>query len=217
MKMTIIIIAALIIAFFAYVVMRNSVPEKTSITTKSKTQSSSDSKSIFYHEDDYRQVEIVPAENFNELIKQAKNVQDFAKKHSVGESYTDMMVREDTGYELKRRGIRPTELEAILAQLTLKKFTDVSTGIRPGEMKSENTFGYGENNNGLFFDVKSDTVLNIWIAGSIPADNEKVVKVLNEIGQKWNLLLMDWNSLELIDLKYKEQIEKYKLTRANIN
>lgn len=188
---------------------------KASKTTDSQTTNESQStpmnvsNSIFYHEDDYRQAEIVPAENFNELIKQAENVQDFAEKHFDGAGYTDMMVREDNGIKLKERGIKSVELDLILSGLPIKKSTEVSTGIRPGEMKSKNTFGYGENHNGIFFNFESDIVTGIWISGSIPADNEKVIEVLNKIGQEWNLLLMDWNTLELVDLKNREQIKKY--------
>lgn len=165
--------------------------------------------SIFYHEDDYRQVEIVPSENFNELMKQAENIQDFAEKHFDGIGYTNIMLREDKGVILKDRGISVTELETVLLKLSLQKHTQVRTGIRPGEFLSENTFGYGKNYHGLFFEFESDTVLNIWIAGIIPVDKEKVIETLNEIGLKWNLLLMDWNSCELIDLKNKEQIARY--------
>lgn len=209
MKIGIIIAIILIALIIVIISMRASKSTDSKITNESETKPINVSNSIFYHEDDYKQVEIVPAENFNELIKQAENVQDFAEGHFDGGGYTDMMVREDSGSKLKERGIKSVELDLILSELPIKKSTEVSTGIRPGEMKSENTFGYGENYNGIFFDFESDTVTGIWIAGSIPTDNEKVIEVLNKIGQEWSLLLMDWNSLELVDLKKKEQIEKY--------
>lgn len=165
--------------------------------------------SIFYHEDDYRQVEIVPFENFNELIKQADNIQDFAEKNFDGVGYTDIMVREDNGLKLKDRGIPVTELEKVLLNLSLPKKTSVTTGIRAGEMVSKNTWGYGENCDGLFFQFESDIVSSIWIVGTIPTDKNKVIDTLHVLGRKWNLLLMDWNSCELVDLKNKEQVIKY--------
>lgn len=167
------------------------------------------SNSIFYHEDDYKQIEIVPSENFNELIKQAENVKDFEEKHFDGGGYTDMMVREENGFKLKQRGIQSDELDKILSELPIKRNNKVSTGVRPGEISSENTIGFGENYNGIFFDFESDYVTGIWIAGSPNVESVIFAQVLNNIGNKWSLLLMDWNSLELIDLKNKEQIEKY--------
>jgi hypothetical protein len=165
--------------------------------------------SIFYHEDDYRQVEIVSSENFEELIKQAENVQDFADQHFDGSGYTDVIVREDNGLKLNQRGIGTNELDSFLSELGLVKYSEVSTGIRPGEMESKNTIGYGQNYRAIFFDYETDTVQSIWITGTPDVEKTLYAEVLNKVGMKWNLLLMDWNSLELIDLRNKEQIEKY--------
>ncbi|QNR24538.1 hypothetical protein [Croceimicrobium hydrocarbonivorans] len=165
--------------------------------------------SIFYHEDDYRQVELLPSENFNDLIKQAENLQDFAEQHFDAMGYTELMVREDKGLKLSQRGIGTKELDSCLCELGLEKYTEVSTGIRPGEMESKNTMAYGQNYKAIFFDYEVDTVQDIWIAGTPDVDKTLYAEVLHKLGMKWNLLLMDWNSLELIDLRNKAQIEKY--------
>lgn len=164
---------------------------------------------IFYHEDDFGQVEIIPSENFERLIKEAKNVKDFSEKHSDGGGFTDIYVREQSGLKLEERKIKVSELNNILTKLSVEKHTMTTTGIRPDEMLHKNTFGYGENYNGLFFDFKDDIVSNIWISGRLNVNDEKLISVMNEIGTTWSLVLMDWNSLELIDLKNKKQIKKY--------
>ncbi|MDC8003878.1 hypothetical protein POV27_07430 [Aureisphaera galaxeae] len=164
---------------------------------------------IFYHEDDFGQIEIVPVENFDRLITEAQNVKDFAEKHFTGAGYSAMYEREETGLKLVDRKIEVSELTEILSKLSLEKHTKVTSGIRPNEFVSEHTVGYGENYNGLFFDRKDNIVSNIWIAGRLNADDNTTAAVLNEIGMKWDLLLMDWNSLELIDLKSKDQIKEY--------
>lgn len=204
-----IIIVILIGAIILILFQRNFKKQTFQTFSESAGEDTNESSSIFFHEDDYKQVEIVPSENFGELIKQAENVQDFAEKHFDGGAFTDIMIREENGFKLKNRGIKPRELDLILLHLPINKYTEVSTGIRPGEMNSENTYGYGENYNGIFFDFEFDSVTGIWIVGSPEVQNKEFVQVLNNIGNKWNLLLMDWNSLELIDLKDKEQIENY--------
>jgi hypothetical protein len=209
MKIVIVIAIIIIGTIILIFSQRNTEPKSSKVEVGSSENQIDLANSIFYHEDDYQQIEIVPAENFNYLIKQAENIQDFSKENFEGSGYTDMMVREENGLKLKQRGIKPKELDLFLSELPIKKYNKVSTGIRPGEMTSENTFGYGENYNGIFFDFESDSVTGIWISGLPVAANEVYTKVLNGIGNKWNLLLMDWNSLELIDLRNKEQIEKY--------
>lgn len=205
------IIIRILIVGFLFVVLYLWISKSSNIQSKMKSEKKRAdlSNSIFYHEDDYRQVEILPFENFNELIKQAENVQDFAEKNFDGVGYSDIMIREENGFKLKQRGIKWRALDQLLSELPVKKYTEVSTGIRPGEMKRKNTFGYGENYNGIFFNFEADEVKEIWIVGFPKVEKTKLAQTLSIIGSKWNLLLMDWNSLELIDLKDKDQIEKY--------
>ncbi|MCR9248909.1 MAG: hypothetical protein NXI20_00740 [bacterium] len=138
--------------------------------------------SIFYHEDDYRQVEIVPSENFNQLIKQATNIQDFSANDVDKNGYNNLYIREGDGIKLKQRMIDLKELDSILNRLALEKHTRVSTGITPGELISKNTYGYGQDYNGIFIDFESDIVTAIWITGSPEISNQELAKVLNEVG-----------------------------------
>jgi len=202
MEIGITILVILIVLILVYSKMN-----KTEIITNSEKPEIKGT--IFYHEDDFGQVEIIPSENFERLIKEAENVKDFSEKHFEGGGFTDIYVREQSGLKLEERKIKVSELNDILSKLSVEKHTIATTGIRPDEMLSKNTFGYGENYNGLFFDFKEDIVSNIWVSGRLNVNDEKLISVMNEIGTKWNLLLMDWNSLELIDLQNKEQIKKY--------
>ncbi|KXX71304.1 hypothetical protein [Flammeovirga sp. SJP92] len=166
-------------------------------------------KSIFYHEDDYLQVEIVPNENFKELISQAENIKYFEGSNYTEDGYKDIIVRDEKEYLLKQREIDPKNLDIIFSKLSLDRSEEISTGIIPGEFICKDTIGYGEDYNGIFFNYKTDYVTNIWVVGTPDVEKVNLIQVLNEIGVKWNLLLMDWNTLELIDLKSIEHIEKY--------
>ena len=207
MKTVIIISVIAIVLILVYQKLNNSKTDGDNAEIENSNKNIKGT--IFYHEDDFGQIEIIPNENFDELIKEARSVEDFSGKHFDGGGYTDVYVREDNGLKLEERKMQVSELNEILSKLPVDKHTIVTTGIRPDEMLSENTLGYGENYNGLFFDFKDGIVSNIWISGELNMNDEKLISVLNEIGEKWSLLLMDWNSLELIDLKNKEQIKKY--------
>jgi hypothetical protein len=76
-------------------------------------------------------------------------------------------------------------------------------------MKSENTVGFGKEYSAVYFDFENDKFKNIWTTNLFGLNNEKVVDVLSTIGEKWNLVLMNWNRSELIDLSNKEMIKKY--------
>ena len=74
---------------------------------------------------------------------------------------------------------------------------------------SEKTIGFGKNYSAIYFDYENGVVKNIWVSNFFEFNQDKLTDVLLEIGKKWNLVLMDWNSSELIDLSNKEMIRKY--------
>ncbi|WP_301162060.1 hypothetical protein [uncultured Winogradskyella sp.] len=161
---------------------------------------------ILYHEDDFCQIEIVPRENLSELIKQADNISDFTSENG----YSDIYVREENKVSLKTKKISKSELESLLAKLGTEKHTEIITGYgNDYRVKSENTIGFGKDYSAVYFDFENEIVKNIWITNLDGLNHENVTNVLSEIGEKWNLIMMDWNSSELIDLSNKKMIEKY--------
>lgn len=162
--------------------------------------------SIFYHEDDFCQLEILPRENMTDLLAQADNIADFTAEHGN----TDIYIRDESKLRLRDRKIRKAELETVLSKLTEKKHTEVATGYGSAyRIKSANTIGYGHDYSAIYFDHEDDRVKNIWLTNLFGLNYQNTVEVLWELGKKWNLILMDWNSSQLIDLSSKEKIRNY--------
>ena len=194
----------IIIAIFALIYFTKS-NTKTGHSELTKTEYRAKG-TIFYHEDDFCQIEIVPKENLSDLLKQADNIADFSAENG----YSDIYVREENKVSLKSREIDKTELEKLLTELGTEKHTEVITGYGSDyRVKSENTIGFGKEYSAVYFDFENDKVKNIWVTNLFGLNHDKVVDVLSKIGEKWNLVLMDWNSSELIDLSNKEMINKY--------
>jgi methyltransferase-like protein len=187
---------------FLYFSKRNTENPKTELTKKEYRAKGT----IFYHEDDFCQIEIVPKENLSDLLKQADNIDDFTAENG----YSDIYVREENKVSLKTKQIDKTELENLLAKLGTEKHTEIITGYGSDyRVKSENTIGFGKDYSAVYFDFDNESVNNIWITNLFGLNHENVVNVLSEIGEKWNLVMMDWNRSELIDLSNKKMIEKY--------
>ncbi len=194
----------IIIALFALIYFTKS-NTKTEHSELTKTEYRAKG-TIFYHEDDFCQIEIVPKENLSDLLKQADNISDFSAENG----YSDIYVREENKVSLKSREIDKTELEKLLTELGTEKHTEVITGYGSDyRVKSENTIGFGKEYSAIYFDFENDKVKNIWITNLFGLNHDKVVEVFSKIGEKWNLVLMDWNRSELIDLSNKEMINKY--------
>jgi hypothetical protein len=74
------------------------------------------------------------------------------------------------------------------------------------------TKAFGFSNFTIFFDTEDEFVKNIWIhIGLIVSapQFDLIQDVLYTLGEECELLLIDWNSLELFDLADKTQIQKY--------
>ena len=81
--------------------------------------------------------------------------------------------------------------------------------------EDEKTKAFGISDFVIFYDIKESIVNNIWIDyQNFDSDNfrnleENILEILSEIGTKYNLILVDWNKLEIVDLKNKIEIKKY--------
>ena len=116
-----IIVIGIILAFFAflYFTKKNTDSPKTELTKQEYRAKGT----IFYHEDDFCQIEIVPKENLSELIKQADNISDFTSENG----YSDIYVREENKVSLKTKKISKSELESLLTKLGTEKHTEIIT------------------------------------------------------------------------------------------
>ena len=166
---------------------------------------------IFYHEDDYRQVEIIPNDNLSNLKAESKKVEEFAKENFDGTGFTNMYVRSDKDkIELNQRKINPEEFEKIISQLGLERIPNVLTGY--GQIFRElhkDCIGFGKDYTAIYYDFKDNVVQHIWLTNHWSLDKEKLGECLLELGKRWNLLLQDWNLTVTIDLKDKSEIENY--------
>lgn len=64
----------------------------------------------------------------------------------------------------------------------------------------------------FFYDCKDEFVNNIWILNSLITSTDhfdKILDTLYELGEGCELVLANWNSLELIDLQNRNQIKEY--------
>ena len=181
------------------------------------SQTTVEGSTIFYHEDDFLQVEILPDNNFEELMKESKEVEDFAEKHSDGSGYTDIYGRDKKKrIELKDRQINPLVLEQFFSQLGFERISNVFTGYGQSFRElHKNCIAFGKDYTAVYFDFKDNVVQHIWLTNHWSMDKIKLSKCLHEIGAQWNLLLQDWNLTITIDLKNMNAIDNYLRTYAD--
>src|ERR1051325_1307659 len=98
------------------------------IFKKDKSDKNSDSGVLFYHEDDYCQVELSPNENLFLFKKEFGQINELADRSFDGYGYTDIYVRRDNRLKLEERKINPDALENVIKNIGVEKATTVKTG-----------------------------------------------------------------------------------------
>ena len=176
-----------------------------------------DGPAIFYHEDDFLQVEILPSSNLSNLKIESVKVDTFGKKHFDGTSFTDIYIRNDESrIKLSERQIHPKELEVMLTPLGFDRIQNVLTGYGQSFQEvHKNCIAFSKNYQTIFYDFEENIVQHIWLTNHWGMDREKLAKCLYDLGQQWGLLLQDWNLAVTIDLSNKESLDSYLATYDN--
>jgi len=177
--------------------------------SKDKSKAIRAKGSLFYHEDTYCNVQLLPIENFDLFKKQVKEINAILQNESNQFGYDEILVREEN-IELIQRKIQKKELELLFKKLQVKKHLKVVTGYgRNYRVKSKNTIGYGTDYSAIYYHYKNSYATKIWMTNIESFDKEKVIELFLELGKKWHLALVNWKTMHLVNLKNKEEITRY--------
>ncbi|WP_313133303.1 hypothetical protein [Anaerocolumna sp.] len=159
--------------------------------------------SIYFHEDDYCQIELLPIENLEFCLKQGGLINEFANVHKEGIGYTDMYIRDDNPVSMYDKKILIASLENSLDGI-FPKFDEVFTGYSSYRKKSKHTNAFGKDENVvMFYDSKHNFVNNIWFTLDISKENDIMAAQdmfisLSKLGE---FIVADWgwDFIERID------------------
>ncbi|MEJ2880387.1 hypothetical protein [Pedobacter sp. GR22-6] len=164
-------------------------------------------------EDDYCQVELVPKENLPFLQQQMKELELFDQEHRTDYGYTDIVQREDHPVKTISCEFRADYLKVALSSFKLPELHHMR--YEAGEIRSlkkSKTKAYGFESFTLFFEIEEEYVATIWLKFHLitsVTEYDIILDALYHLGEETNLLLVDWNAVEIIDLSNKVQINGY--------
>jgi hypothetical protein len=175
-----------------------------------KTQKQSLSSLLFFHEDDFCQVELLPKENLNFIKLQCNQIESSSEKNFDGAGYKEIFIRDANPIGLSTISIQKSELENFLLELHLPRASEVLTGYgQDYRVQSLETVGFGSDYVAVYFHFQDDIVKKIWFTQIWNITGEKLVPVLNKVGLKWNLLLVDWEAATFVELSDEQAIINY--------
>jgi len=166
---------------------------------------------LYFHEDFYLQIEILPFENKELLISESSTIENFAKEHFDGQGFTDIYERKGNKYPTINKAINSGQIQELLENVGLKKLNRIKTGYSSYVENASGTFGFGNSNFGILMEAENNIVKNIFVLTYrlTSDDKELLVKGLKSIGDNFQMLLIDWEMSRLVDLTNRMDIENY--------
>lgn len=166
--------------------------------------------SIFFHEDDYLQVEILP--NKNLFVENKMNAQNSFNDSGIVEIFS----RSQIMYPLQSLQIGKESMESVLKKYAIFSFNFVYSGYSNHRERVDNAFGFGYENHAIIYkhDGYKFQVVNMWIIYSYFSDEfnrdpQALKATLEDLGLTYEVMLVDWIQNIALDLKNKKSVDSY--------
>ena len=165
-------------------------------------------------EDDYCQVEIVPEENKAFINEQSTEITGLIDKSRSKFDFAGSFSRGSMPITTLSKKITVNYLENKLTSFNIPKIEHIrydSTKII--NCKTSKIKAYGSSSFTIFFDLDElGFIKNIWLSLGLIVEVKvfhTLQSFLHSLGEIDGFVLIDWNSLELLNLKDEHQIQKY--------
>jgi hypothetical protein len=166
----------------------------------------------YFHEDDYCQIEILPASNWNYCVSQLQKIGRFSDNHFDGVGWTDMQLRGESPQQVKSLNINVKDLVSSLRQILIP-FDRVLTGYSSHREEAEQIMAFGSETSSIVFVEydSNDIVQAIWLDFGIVSQEDKqlALTALQHLGRMSELILVDWNLGKIIKLSEHEELISY--------
>jgi hypothetical protein len=109
--------------------------------------------------------------------------------------------------------IRTDYLETLLTGFKFEKAKSIKyDSHKTLDCQTGSTKAYGFPNFTIFFDTKDEFVKNIWLSNGLIVEVKQydlIKSALYSLGEECEMILVDWNSTEIFDLRDRNQINEY--------
>lgn len=166
-----------------------------------------------FWEDDYCQIEIVPRQNLENIKSTINQIDNFTENTKTEYGYTDVFVREGLPFPTLNEEYRIDAFEKQLIEKGFKKATKIRyDGYTIVDCSNTTSNALSLPCFNIFYDCEDEFLKNIWISTSLITSTEHfdtISETLYELGESYELILINWNSSELVDLTDRNKIKDY--------
>lgn len=180
-----------------------------------------DMKEIYYHEDDYCQIEILPISNWQHCTQQMGEIQAFSNAHKTpnGLGWTGVYIRPDSAVELRDSGLTITALRKALAP-AVEEYGPVYTGYSSYRELSKNTAAFCAATGAVLYADYNDfgIIEHMWLTLDPTTEEQKnrALKMFAAVASQGEFLLSDWGWCALMMLSDSQALSQYLSKRIEV-
>lgn len=168
--------------------------------------------SAFFHEDDYCQVELLPASACGYCLAEMGRIDEFAEAHRDGAGFTDMYFRGDPPVPLASLGTTLSEWDAALGPLS-PRFAQVLTGYSSHRELCPSVAGWGfGDGQAVFASVGEGGVVGpVWLSlyGVTAERVGQWTRLLRSVPRAADLVVADWSTGQVVPLAVEPAVVGY--------
>ena len=169
-------------------------------------------RSVYFHEDDYCQVEILPVAAQEYCLDEMKRIGEFAAAHRDGLGFTDVYMRANVPQSLASLDIPLVDLRSAIDD-KLSPFDRVFTGYSSHRERCRTVYAWGSGElAALFAEVgDGDVIKAMWVSlYGLSADRvDAWCRAFASLPHSSKLVLADWNSCEVVPLEDEAAMTAY--------
>ena len=172
-------------------------------------------RTAYFHEDDFCQIEVLPAQNWQDCLNRFGQLTEFSERHRTldGQGWTDIHMRSAAAIPLVELHLERAGLARLLVR-TLPEFEEVRTGYGDYSEPCANALAFGTAGQGVIY-CSGDAagfIEYLWLDlgnASPQGIHEALYAALLEMGGLADLILVDWSQLRLVRLNDAPALRAY--------
>ncbi len=168
-------------------------------------------RSIYFHEDDYCQIELLPRSAQQHCVTEMGIIDDFAAKHSDGGmGYTDIYLRPDAPHALSELRLAVSGFASAI-QKHLPPYDSVFTGYSSHRERCKRTLAWGDASFVIFADQDAEIVQHAWLSfGSHGLfDAGRITRALRSLPSSDSIIIADWSWSLIASISDARALDEY--------
>jgi hypothetical protein len=175
-------------------------------------------REVYFHEDDYCQLELLPEANWDFCAKQMHEIEKFSEAHRAEVGWTEMFMRSENPKQLTELEIERSALVSSVREI-LPPFDRVLTGYGSYSEECQHTIALGPHSSlVLFAEIGArDIVKAVWFTLDLKSNEDVAIAVRSCVAlSRWQVILADWGWCRAYRVSDTESLRGYFDRRAEV-